>query len=256
MGNLYIVEDNFLHREHLETNIRQALQEQHLDYKITAVDNLNLFPKQLSNENINDTDIYFLDIELNSLFNGIDIASFIRKYNNKCFLIFVTSNTRMALEAINRQLNPFSYLIKDDNDILSIDAQIKVILKKIQHTLIADSTASEKILIKSGQLLQFFAVADVNFIETVPNNRYSIFIKTKNDEIFINATLSSVKKNLTSPCLFKELKAYIINTSNIYEISRSESSITFTNGDSLILSPRMIDKLKHYIAQNQASPPL
>ncbi|MBC1435402.1 response regulator transcription factor [Listeria rocourtiae] len=250
MGNLYIVEDNFLHREHLEVNILKTLKEQHLDYQIHAIENLNLFPKQLSHESINDTDIYFLDIELNSLFNGIEIASFIRKYNTKCFLIFVTSNTRMALEAINKQLSPFSYLIKDNNDIQSIDNQIKAILQKIQHALITDSTASEKILIKSGQLLQFFAVADVNYIETVPNDRYSIFIKSKNDEIFINATLSSVKKDLTSPFLFKELKSYIINTSNIYEISRSESSISFANGDSLILSPRMIDKLKRYMAQN------
>ena len=60
-----------------------------------------------------DTGIFFLDVDLNHEMNGIALASKIREYQPRCFIIFVTTHSEMSFMTFSYKVEAMDYVIKD-----------------------------------------------------------------------------------------------------------------------------------------------
>ncbi|EAD3310101.1 DNA-binding response regulator, partial [Listeria monocytogenes] len=62
MPKIYLVEDNFLHREYLYKQISSVIAEKNIYFDLVPVVDIPAFIRSLSDTKISDTDIFFLDI--------------------------------------------------------------------------------------------------------------------------------------------------------------------------------------------------
>ncbi|HBC0574169.1 TPA: LytTR family transcriptional regulator DNA-binding domain-containing protein [Listeria monocytogenes] len=252
MPKIYLVEDNFLHREYLFNQITKALNQKKIFFDLVPVTNIPTFVRSLSKKTISDTDIFFLDIDLTSFLDGVQIGEIIRGYNANCFLIFVTAELNKGVDILNLRINPFAYIIKENNSITTVYSQLLQTFDDIVANLNPVSDDKNISVTSRGQMY-IFKESDINYIQTIEGNRYSTLFKLINDEIVLGSTISKLKKSLDSTNLFTGLKSTIINVSNIQEIYRKESLIIFKNEDSLVLTPRLIDKVQSFITNRKFS---
>ena len=61
-----------------------------------------------------ETAVYFLDIQLGSDMDGIELAAKIRKNDPRAFIIFTTTHSEMAMTTFRYQVEPLDFLVKDD----------------------------------------------------------------------------------------------------------------------------------------------
>ncbi|EAF3789243.1 hypothetical protein CVO02_14685, partial [Listeria monocytogenes] len=174
----------------------------------------------------------------------------IRNYNLNCFLIFVTAELDKSIDILNLRINPFAYIVKENNTITTIYKQLMHTFDDIiQH--LKPVTSEKNIAVKSRGQMHIFKESDINYIQTIEGNRYSTLFKLINNEIVLGTTIAKLKKSLNSANLHTELKSVIINVMNIQEIYRKESLIIFKNEDVLTLTPRLIDKIQAFINNHE-----
>ncbi|EAF1627887.1 response regulator, partial [Listeria monocytogenes] len=155
------------------------------------------FIRSLSERNISDADIFFLDINLSSFLNGIQIGEIIRNYNLNCFLIFVTAELDKSIDILNLRINPFAYIVKENNTITTIYKQLMHTFDDIiQH--LKPVTSEKNIAVKSRGQMHIFKESDINYIQTIEGNRYSTLFKLINNEIVLGTTIAKLKKSLNS----------------------------------------------------------
>ena len=65
------------------------------------------------NRNKPENAIYFLDVDLKSNMNGIQLAVEIRKYDPRGFIIFITTHDEMAVHTFKYRVEPLGYIIKE-----------------------------------------------------------------------------------------------------------------------------------------------
>ncbi|MBC2262813.1 hypothetical protein HCB45_14795 [Listeria sp. FSL L7-0091] len=251
MPKIYLVEDNFLHREYLFNQITKVLNNQKIFFDLIPVVNIPTFVRSLSRKSISDTDIFFLDIDLTSFLDGVQIGEIIREYNTNCFLIFVTAELNKGVDILNLRINPFAYIIKENNSITTVHSQLVQTFDDIIANLNPVSNDKNISVTSRGQMY-IFKESDINYIQTIEGNRYNTLFKLINDEIVLGSTIAKLKKTLDSTNLFTGLKSTIINVNNIQEIYRKESLIIFKNEDSLVLTPRLIDKVQSFLTNRKS----
>ncbi|EHF3618827.1 hypothetical protein HCA83_06290 [Listeria innocua] len=250
MAKIYLIEDNFLHREYLYDQISNVISQKNIYFDLILINDIPNFIRSLSEKNISDTDIFFLDINLSSFLNGIQIGEIVRNYNLNCFLIFVTAELDKSIDILNLRINPFAYIVKENNTITTIYKQLMHTFDDIiQH--LKPVTSEKNIAVKSRGQMHIFKESDINYIQTIEGNRYSTLFKLINNEIVLGTTIAKLKKSLNSANLHTELKSVIINVMNIQEIYRKESLIIFKNEDVLTLTPRLIDKIQTFINNHE-----
>lgn len=245
---IYILEDNFLHREYLKNAIEHILLQRKLDYELDVVLEYITFNDRIDNLPISDNDIFFIDIDLKINITGIDIAKSIRRANSLCFIIFVTNNTFKALEIINYQIKPFHYLIKENNSHINLDEDLENLFSKLERAAHLKESSSIKIDLNSGPI--FLIPEQVNYVNSVKRDRFSCTLHKTNGISLLSISIGQLKKQLTDKIFFNDFRQYIINTQNIEMIYRSSGDIIFRNGETLNLSPRMIDKLLAYLRED------
>ena len=65
-------------------------------------------------ENDKDISLYFFDVDLNSNINGIDLASKIREFDQRGFIVFITTHGEMSYLTFTYKVEAMDYIIKDD----------------------------------------------------------------------------------------------------------------------------------------------
>lgn len=83
--------------------------------KFEIVQGLNViqFVEFIKNNEIYSSDIFFLDIDLNAYYSGIELGEMLREKNEKCKIVYLTSHPNKAITVINRKITPSGYLIKE-----------------------------------------------------------------------------------------------------------------------------------------------
>ncbi|HJA73191.1 MAG TPA: LytTR family DNA-binding domain-containing protein [Candidatus Limosilactobacillus faecipullorum] len=109
--------------------------------------------------------LYFLDIDLKSSFNGIEIAQKIRQQNKFAQIVFITSHQELAIETLKRQISPLNYIVKDNK---TEDAQIKGILDSLNRTTAIDQTPqpSRHLKLTIGARTILVDLTSIYFLET------------------------------------------------------------------------------------------
>lgn len=169
--------------------------------------------------------VIVLDIEFkNSKINGLDIAKQIREINKDCYIIFITSHFEYVMEAYDYKT--FAYLFKNA---ITIDT-----LSTTLTRLFDDVSSSPRKFFKIDTKGTFIDLGDVQFIE---KSGMKVIYHTFNESLETYNSFSKIITNLPENFV-RCHKSFIANINNITNISLSNNSITFKNGDICFIGPK------------------
>lgn len=240
---IYLIEDSISYRMDLKQALTKYFEDHNSSilFTIQPINNYIAFYETLEKKQINDNDIFFIDIFLNTYFTGIDFGKKIRQINQVCNIIFLTSASDKAITTINEKIYPSAYLLKSEyseiNQIQIFDLFDSLNLKvhdTDNRIAVTSSSSSSNFIIKKSDIL---------FISVLKGHRKKLFVKTRNSDLVIDGTLSNIKSKLSSPTFYLDFKSVIINNDAIKSISPINHSLIFQNDYEFEMNSKSLYKL-------------
>lgn len=235
--DIYICEDNKKQRDTLEKLIISLTNDSDFDIALSTDNPKSLL---LAIEKQKNTNIYFLDIDLNSTMNGFELAKEIRKNDLNGYIIFLTSHAELTLLTFKYKVRALDYILK--GSISSIKEKISECFEEISKDLSKHSTNSKKtISINTGDNITFYDLDDIIFFETA-NKDHKIKLHTVFGFVEFYGTLKDIQKSLNED-FYKTHRSYIINTKKIKKIDKNNLIIYMDNNEECYVASRYLKGL-------------
>ena len=213
MINFVLCDDNIM----VLSKLKEMLNSIFLKYDFDATVKLatNSTKELIKFVNSNRIDVLFMDIDLNTKENGIEIAKLIRKSNKSLYLIFVTAHFEYIISSFECKTfdfiqKPFTYA-------------------RLEHTILRifddiDGFNSRFIDINnSGQIINRDSI---DFIE---KDGMKAIYKTINESFESYCSFNQIEPTL--PQNFVRChKSFIVNINNIHHVDSKSNTIFFQDG--------------------------
>ncbi|MHC1749399.1 MAG: LytR/AlgR family response regulator transcription factor [Cellulosilyticaceae bacterium] len=164
-------------------------------------------------------EVVFLDVQLKEG-SGLECARHIADINPKTKIIFATAHSEYMSEAF--AVYAFDYLIKPfkvERVMHTLERIQEINVPKEQHELdkiVRYEKGLQKLLVKGKESMSFVDIKDIILVQRENSNTV---IYTKNNSFTTSASLSEVEDKLDKEQFMRSHKSYIINLSEITQIS-------------------------------------
>lgn len=184
---IYLIEDNIKYRSDLKKLIESyCLKNSKTNYNILPVSNYNHFFENIKSQVIRPSDIFIIDIDLQSYFTGIELGDVIRKLSSECSIIYLTSMMNKAIDTINKNIFPNAYLVKS-NDIEITQLELSDIL----DSLMMNPTHGKRTFSVNTAGVEFLLTySEVLYISIYKSFRNKLKIVTYDSQLIVNGPLS------------------------------------------------------------------
>lgn len=81
------------------------------------------------------TGVYFLDIDLNCDMNGMKLAQEIRRFDPRCFIIFITAHSELSYMTFQYRVEAMDFVLKDDPAVAKVKIRECLLHAQERHTL-------------------------------------------------------------------------------------------------------------------------
>lgn len=234
MLDIIICEDNTIQRKQIENIIMDEASSSKLNLNIalsTADPKAVIEYISLSNKK---NYLYFLDVELNSDINGIELANKIRKYDLKGYIVFVSSHAELTLLTFEYKVQAMDYILKYNSE--NLKSKIVDCLRiAYDDFLKLDVVDREYITIDIGNKIINIKPCDILFFETDRDHRIRLHTIDENIEFY--CSLKEIE-TIVPPYFYKCHRSYIVNTKNIKSIDKDKLTINMINNDKCYISKR------------------
>ena len=239
MLDIFVCEDNAAQRRTVVNIIQNTVLIEELDMQLTldTGDPYTLLEKVKTSLN---TGIYFLDIDLNSNMNGMKLAQQIRLYDPRGFIIFITAHSELSYMTFQYRVEAMDFVLKDN------PAEAKVKLRECllnameRHTLQTNKTHKVYTLEIGGRKISV-DYEDILFFET-SSNIHKVILHAKDRQIEFPGTIKELASALSGDFV-RCHQSFLINKKNIKEIDAKSRIIHFINGETCLMSTRMMKAL-------------
>ncbi len=239
MLDIFVCEDNAVQRQTIVQTIQNTILIEELDMQLVlnTGDPYVLLEKIKNSRN---TGIYFLDIDLGSDINGMKLAQQIRLYDPRGFIIFITAHSELSYMTFQYRVEAMDFVLKDN------PAEAKVKLRECllnameRHTLQTNKTHKVYTLEIGGRKISV-DYEDILFFET-SSNIHKVILHAKDRQIEFPSTLKELTGVLDSNFV-RCHRAFLINKNNIKEVDTKNRIIHFANGETCLMSTRMMKGL-------------
>lgn len=206
MFKVILCDDNTYSLHTLSAMLQSIFDKNDIDAKI---ENIFTNPNELlSYTENNEVDILFLDIDLKSDINGIELAAKFRKKNKSAYIIFLTAHFEFAMLAY--KVKTFDYLLKPFS------------ISKLEETVLRlsdDAFKNKEQYVKFGNGKYIIKQSDIFYIE---KEKSKSIVHTAQSDIEVYASFNNLSVCL--PENFKRChKSYIVNTEKISEINTKDN---------------------------------
>lgn len=239
MLNIFICEDNTAQRQTITQIIQNTVLIEELDMQLVldTEDPYILLERVKTSQN---TGIYFLDIDLNSSMNGMKLAQQIRLYDPRGFIIFITAHSELSYMTFQYRVEAMDFVLKDN------PAEVKV---KIRECLL---NAMERYTLQTNKTHKVYTIEaggrkisidhdDIFFFET-SSNIHKVILHAKDRQIEFSGTMKELTSTLGSSFV-RCHQSFLVNKKNIKEIDIKNRIIYFANGETCLMSTRMMKGL-------------
>ncbi len=240
MLKVVVCEDNKEQRERLSKIIENITLIENYDIELGLV---TKDPNELINyiENNDLSGLYFLDIDLKAEINGIQLATKIRKYDPRGFIVFITTHAEMSYLTFIYKVEAMDYIIKDNYN--NISERIHQCIEDANTKYSAKSTELQKIFsIKSEDKIVNIEYRKILFFETSPKI-HKVIVHAVDRQIEFYAKMKEIEERLDDR-FYRCHKSFIVNKENIREIDLNNRCIYMTNGEQCLISTRLMKGLK------------
>ena len=211
MLNFALIEDDENLLNFLSHSLESIFMQHDFDAEIVFKSgNVDDFLNHIEN---NKVDVLFLDIDLNSRLNGIEIADRVRKNNKDCYIIFETAHLEYGLLAY--QYKTFDFIPKPITKQRIEDCIIR---------LFEDVSGVTRKFIKIGNRNTIIAEDEIRFIK---KDGMKLIFHTNSRDYEVYSSFSKIQDKL--PDNFVRChKSFIANVDNITNVEFSDNVIFFS----------------------------
>lgn len=239
MLRIFVCEDNKEQRERFAKIIQDITLIENFDMELTMTtakpdDILNY----LSENDI--SGLYFLDIDLKSSINGIELAAKIRQSDPRGFIVFITTHSEMSYLTFIYKVEAMDYIIKDNYN--NIKERIHQCIVDAHKKYSAKATDLQKVFsMKADDKIINVEYSKILFFET-SSTIHKVIVHTLDRQIEFYAKLKDIESKLDSR-FYRCHKSFIVNKDNIREIDLNNRCLKMVNGQTCLISTRMMKGL-------------
>ncbi|MGE5678524.1 MAG: LytR/AlgR family response regulator transcription factor [Pseudomonadota bacterium] len=228
-------------------NIKNSMEKVIRQNRIAAMVDLTTDDPQrvieYSKQKVEGINAYFLDINLGSSMNGLELARQIRSHDPHCFITFVTGHPELCMTVFKYHIEAFEYLVKP----ISYQALEECIISMNKHycKLINSQKQSKSaiIRIRSGNCDYTLELGDIIYVESI-NQKLVVHTKNRNIEFFgyLKDIISELNKS--SESFYRCHRSYIINIAHVQQVNYKESYIVMSNSEVCYISRQQKSEIK------------
>ena len=239
MLDIFVCEDNAAQRQTIVQTIQNTILIEELDMQLVlnTGDPYVLLEKIKNSQN---TGIYFLDIDLNSSMNGMKLAQQIRLFDPRGFIIFITAHSELSYMTFQYQVEAMDFVLKDTPD----EAKVKIrqcLLNAMERYTLQTSRTHKVYTIETGGRKISIDYDDILFFET-SSNIHKVILHAKDRQIEFFSTIKDLLKAFGDDFV-RCHRSFLVNKKNIKEIDTKNRIIHFINGETCLMSTRMMKEL-------------
>jgi len=231
MLDIYVCEDEVAIRQKMANLVSNFCMFSELDAELVlATDNPVLVLESFKTA-VNPV-LFFLDIELGTDINGMELAGKIRELNKEAFIVFFTTKSEMAPLTFKYQLEALDFIVKDADE-----EEIKSRIRSSIQTAVARhvKTTTDKVFQfkHDDKVIQLF-MAEILYVETT-GTRYKLNLHTDKRRIAMNGELKKVEEALDERFV-RCHQSYLVNCDHIVEYNFSGNELTLSDGSVVLMS--------------------
>ena len=245
MISIYICEDQHHQLEQISQVIENHILIENLDMSIAlkAKSPVELLNEIEGNKTSN---IYFLDVDLQSSMNGIELAEAIRKNDPRGFIIFVTTHSEMSHLTFKYKVEALDFIIK--GDLATMKKQIISCLDNITQKLaLASPELQKRFNLRTKDKTVNVAYDDIYFFETA-YAAHKIVMHCKSQIIEFNGNLSDIEDQLDN-YFVRCHRSFIVNLTYVNQIDHTKKTLHLENGQTCIASTKGLKLLKQRLSE-------
>lgn len=236
MLNIFVCEDNPAQRQTIVQIIQNIVLIEELDMRLVlaAGDPYVLLDKVKTSQN---TGIYFLDIDLGSSMNGLKLAQQIRLFDPRGFIIFITAHSELSYMTFQYRVEAMDFVLKDT----PAEAKVKIrecLLNAMERYTLQTNKTNKVYTIETGGRKISVDYDDIFFFET-SGNIHKIILHAKDRQIEFSGTMKELADTLDGNFV-RCHRSFLVNKNNIKEIDTKNRIIYCTNGETCLMSTRMM----------------
>ena len=240
MIDIFICEDNTKQLNLFQTYISNFILMEGFDMRIVQA---TADPHQLLKEilTIENTGLFFLDIDLQSDMNGLALAQRIRQIQPRCFIVFITSHSEMSFLTFQYKAEALDFIVKDTAE--HIKSKIHECLLDVNNKYTSlNNDINRTFTINQNDKRIVIDYNDIIFFET-SSNIHKIILHAKKRVIEFTGQLKDIEQQLDYR-FYRCHTSYIINKDSISGVDFKELTVRMKNGESCPVSVRRKKALK------------
>lgn len=242
MLSVFICEDDKIQLEYFRKFIEDAIIIADYDMQITlATTNPNDIIEYIKNNKVHG--LYYLDVKLDCGINGFELVEYIRDYDQRAFVVFITGEEKSYYLSLEYLCEPLDYIIKNYNPDGKFEMKKRIsrsLRVAYERSIITErSIVSEKdeIIIQIGGKRSIVDMSDIIWIKKSKENPKKVEIKGCHSEYEFIGSLKEVLKQLDNRFI-QVGRFYIINKDRIkeYDISQKLISLKDNTEDAIAVT--------------------
>lgn len=236
---VFVCEDNKLECEEITKELKKSILIEDLDFNIEGTfSNPNDLLNYINNNSL-ERGIYFLDIDLNSKINGIQLATKIREVDPNGFIVFITTHSELSYLTFNYKVEALDYIIKDDY--LNLGNRLKDCLLYANKKLQLEGNNKKSFIARVNDRIITVDYEEIILFETT-DKLHRIKLYCTNRIVTFYGTMKEVFSKLDDRFI-KCHRSYIVNKDHIKEIRLKDRIIVMDNGMECFISIRAIKEV-------------
>ncbi len=239
MLHVFVCEDDTAQRKSVVEMIQNTILIEELDMQL-ILDTSNPYKLLEAVKEDTNTGIYFLDIDLKCDINGMQLARQIRMYDPRCFIIFVTAHSELSYMTFQYRVEAMDFVLKDNPG----EAKIKIrecLLGALERYTLQTNKTHKTYTIEIGERRINVDYNDILFFET-SGNIHKVILHAKDRQIEFSGTIKELEKTL-GDSFVRCHRSFLANRKNIREADTKNRVLHFVNGETCMISTRMIKEL-------------
>ncbi len=239
MLDIFVCEDNAPQRRSVVQIIQNAVLIEELDMKLVldTGDPYTLLEKVKTSQN---TGIYFLDIDLNSDMNGMKLAQQIRLFDPRGFIVFITAHSELSYMTFQYRVEAMDFVLKDNPAEMKVKLR-ECLLKAMERYTLQTNKTHKVYTIEAGGRKISVDYDDILFFET-SGNIHKVILHAKDRQIEFSSSLKDLTSTLDNNFV-RCHRSFLVNKKKIKEIDAKNRIIHFSNGETCLMSTRMMKGL-------------
>ena len=239
MLNVYICEDDKKQLARITKAVENTILIEELDIKV-VLSTTDPYEVLKHVECSTNTGIYFLDVELNSSIDGIELASKIRNYDSRGFITFITTHPELSYLTFKYKVEALDYVVKGENE--NLEASIRNCILNANNKFLSTKRQMKKFFYaKCGQRILHIPYEEIVFFETA-STPHKVILHTLNRRIEFYGHIGQVASDLDDR-FYQCHKSYIINRDQITMVDKKKREIHLNGDNMCVASVRAIKGL-------------